>query len=222
MFALLGPSFVGQSRFELHVSQHVAEGTEAGPALLGAGKRDELQPDLRSKCGTRTMMPADGREKLEAIVGRIMERRLVPFLGAGVSFPCKNPCGSQGNPFHLTGQMTRALCWGIDARSAPEPLQEAVRAGRSDGGAVESIGLAEAAELLMTQLGQAGCQKPAWEVVALLRVPDFRKLAPTQAHRHIAFLAREGLIEEVFTTNYDCALERAVAEARGRELQLFG
>lgn len=43
----------------------------------------------------------------------------------------------------------------------------------------------------------------------VLRIQEFRKLRPTAAHRAMARLAREGLLPEVITTNYDCCLEEA-------------
>ncbi|KVO06425.1 SIR2 family protein [Burkholderia ubonensis] len=43
----------------------------------------------------------------------------------------------------------------------------------------------------------------------MLDIEEFAELDPTAAHFYLAFLAREGLITEVVTTNYDCNLERA-------------
>ena len=42
-----------------------------------------------------------------------------------------------------------------------------------------------------------------------LQIEKFTLLKPTPAHCYLAYLAREGLIAEVLTTNYDCCLEEA-------------
>lgn len=53
------------------------------------------------------------------------------------------------------------------------------------------------------------------ELTRLLKIAEFRNLPPTRAHYCLAMLAREGLIEEILTTNYDCAFERAYAATWG-------
>ncbi|HHY68261.1 MAG TPA: hypothetical protein GX517_13885 [Alicyclobacillus sp.] len=47
------------------------------------------------------------------------------------------------------------------------------------------------------------------KLLDILQIPRFVDLQPTPAHRYIAFLAREGLIEEIITTNYDTCVEKA-------------
>lgn len=46
-------------------------------------------------------------------------------------------------------------------------------------------------------------------VEGVLSIKDFNKLPPQSAHRYISFLAREELIDEIITTNYDCCFEEA-------------
>lgn len=53
------------------------------------------------------------------------------------------------------------------------------------------------------------------ELVKLFKINEFNNLTPTPAHRYIAFLAREGLIEEVITTNYDTLIEKAFRDTYG-------
>lgn len=50
---------------------------------------------------------------------------------------------------------------------------------------------------------------PYAQLVTLLRIHEYTELAPTPTHMYIAWLAREGLIGEVITTNYDCNFENA-------------
>lgn len=53
------------------------------------------------------------------------------------------------------------------------------------------------------------------KLVGLLHIHRWIDLQPTPAHRILAWLAREGLISEVMTSNYDCCLERAFLQASG-------
>lgn len=46
-------------------------------------------------------------------------------------------------------------------------------------------------------------------LVELLGIESYKDLVPTDAHKYIARLARESLISEVITTNYDCNFEKA-------------
>ncbi len=46
-------------------------------------------------------------------------------------------------------------------------------------------------------------------VYDVLLIPEFSELQPQPAHRYISFLAREQLIDEIITTNYDCCFETA-------------
>lgn len=50
---------------------------------------------------------------------------------------------------------------------------------------------------------------PYGQLIKLLRIDEYTELEPTPTHTYIAWLAREGLISEVITTNYDCNFENA-------------
>lgn len=69
------------------------------------------------------------------------------------------------------------------------------------------------AELYLWEIGAAivgdDTTDPYVELVKLLRIDKYTELAPTPTHTYIAWLAREGLISEVITTNYDCNFENA-------------
>ena len=54
-------------------------------------------------------------------------------------------------------------------------------------------------------------------IVITIDVPKYVNLYPTPAHFYIAFLAKENLIDEVITTNYDCCLENAMRYASCQE-----
>jgi hypothetical protein len=57
---------------------------------------------------------------------------------------------------------------------------------------------------------------PYKQLVELLRIVEYPKLEPTPAHNIIAKLARESLINEVITTNYDCNFEKAYEKITGK------
>ncbi|GEM_PF-3246251 len=52
-------------------------------------------------------------------------------------------------------------------------------------------------------------------LVKKLQISEFLYLKPTPAHYYIAYLVREGLLLQIITTNYDCALEWAFMESFG-------
>lgn len=53
----------------------------------------------------------------------------------------------------------------------------------------------------------------AREVCEKLEIDKYAELEPLASHRYLAYLAREGVIREVITTNYDCCIERAFKES---------
>ncbi|WP_168664500.1 SIR2 family protein [Paraburkholderia sp. SG-MS1] len=57
-------------------------------------------------------------------------------------------------------------------------------------------------------------------LVSALQIEKFVNLDPRPAHFYLSYLAREGLITEVVTTNYDCNLERAYAKTWRNEVAL--
>jgi hypothetical protein len=79
-------------------------------------------------------------------------------------------------------------------------------------------GLTYAAE---TYLSLWKCQKRARKNLFRENGPFpldfFAALEPNPCHQYIAYLAREGFLDEVITTNYDCCLERAYDESFGQK-----
>lgn len=73
--------------------------------------------------------------------------------------------------------------------------------------------LGNLAELYLWEINKASegdnSTDPYAQLVTLLRIHEYTELAPTPTHTYIAWLAREGLISEVITTNYDCNFENA-------------
>lgn len=67
------------------------------------------------------------------------------------------------------------------------------------------------------QDGEHGLPRRCELVSKILKIPEFAKVEPADAHYYIAFLAREGFIEEIITTNYDTCIEKAYLRTFGLE-----
>lgn len=80
--------------------------------------------------------------------------------------------------------------------------------------------LGNLAELYLWEINNASegdnSTGPYAQLVTLLRIHEYTELAPTPTHTYIAWLAREGLISEVITTNYDCNFENAYRRVDNR------
>ncbi len=196
---------------------------------LSSGERSSGQS--RHAGGRRKKMASDdAREQFKAKIARmariVLARRAVPFLGAGVSMEAK--LDSEDLPedlHHTTAMLKRACCCALDVAKSvrdkkpgslpPGNLLEKIEdAAKSRD---PSLGLAEVCEIALSMMKADGQNGAVQLVRNVLRIPDFRRLLPTKAHRYIAFLAREGLIDEVFTTNFDCCMERAYTDSFSRQ-----
>jgi hypothetical protein len=68
--------------------------------------------------------------------------------------------------------------------------------------------LAKACEAFLWEMG-GNTESAFTELTSTLEISAFADLDPTPAHFYFAYLAREGLVTEAITTNYDCNLEIA-------------
>jgi len=138
------------------------------------------------------------------LVNRFLDGGVVPFIGAGVS----------RSATLLSGDSQRMAC--------TEHMKKRLRAALADcrdeycgrGAACQVEGetpsLAKLAEEYMWAQRSLGNSRPYTSLVRdVLQVHKFAELCPLPAHRYIAFLAREGCIEEIVTSNYDTCLSRA-------------
>jgi hypothetical protein len=158
---------------------------------------------------------ANGRvaEAFERLVDAVLDTRLIPFVGAGLSVTA---------PYH-----------GGDARPTTEDLAQRLAKDLSS----RADSCAAVRRNLEGGLGRALGQRPQWQqAVAGLGLPwlaeqvihlgqkyadlckivgieRFLQLGPSPAHRYLAFLAREGRVKEIVTTNYDRCLEKAFDES---------
>jgi len=167
-------------------------------------------------------------EKIEHISNIVIDQRAIPFLGAGVSVTAKYDSDIKEN-IHITEYMRGMVCRYIvgDSKAnefVPQSLLDEVQKvvkyeyhnkddGKDDNKDSALIGLAEACEMALSLKANDSPGGIKKLVENVLRIPEFVHLLPTRAHRYIAFIAREGLIDEIFTTNYDCCMERAYRQS---------
>lgn len=80
-------------------------------------------------------------------------------------------------------------------------------------------------EFMLNRLSRL-CERYVWKngiknskdyrkLITELKIDEFNKLQPAKVHYFIAFIAREGYLSEVITTNYDCCVEIAYIRSWG-------
>lgn len=153
----------------------------------------------------------DLQERMGRLVDRLLEGGVVPFLGAGVSNEARCPSHTAFVPTvaYLKSSLQRRMRAYIVAQPRPGDLEVRM---------VVWLTVLSPEPPSLTWLAELGA--PVWgheEVCKELEIEKFAALEPLAAHRYLAFLAREGLIGEVITTNYDCCIERAFRESFGSE-----
>lgn len=140
----------------------------------------------------------------DRLVGHVLQGGVVPFLGAGVSRDAR--CIGD------TPSVVPTIdCLREDVVSA---LVEALHARPLDLVAVQrELGLEDHQSFFnadFTRLAEVlTWYSDPMAPVRSTRIQDYEHLLPLPAHRAIARIAREGLFDEVITTNYDLCLERA-------------
>ncbi|SEB61524.1 SIR2-like domain-containing protein [Burkholderia sp. WP9] len=180
------------------------------------------------------------RNAFEYLVDRILRKRCVPLIGAGISMTStKN--GKEWNGHSVWEMLGKVVSPTVDMR-----IERLSKSARAAGDAValcqscflafadnirqrldlasgtcpmcelreakQSRALTKACEAFLWERGGPNRKETYTELVKALHIDQFADLDPTSAHFHLAFLAREGLITEFVTTNYDCNLETAYRE----------
>ncbi len=150
--------------------------------------------------------------RFERLLQIIMEGRGVPFIGAGFSATARSETNPLFEPtvWYLN---ERLKCYIRDKlendHSVEGTARESIQALFDDALKKKSLGqLAEIAQWL------SGKEKTK-TVLHALETGLFCTLQPSDAHRYLAYLIREGLISEVITTNYDTCLENAYRRSFG-------
>lgn len=138
-------------------------------------------------------------ERWSRLVELVIEGRIVPFVGSGLSRDARSPF-AKGRMLDV-GFLERRLKLALRRPGHPEPDDvDRIRNGWKWSKQRESF--SKLAELVEWRLGRE-------RMVRAIRPQWFATLEPTPAHGYIVALAREGCIPLVFTTNWDCCFERA-------------
>ncbi|WP_165613277.1 SIR2 family protein [Desulfofundulus thermosubterraneus] len=144
---------------------------------------------------------------------------VVPFIGAGVSIDAKHRGGIAGltNTRCMCERVLQALREKCQTRDRVHCTSCVVRK-EIESNPKKEISFDKACELwewsCSGDRGGGTCRR--CELVReILKIPEFANVEPADAHYYIAFLAREGLIDEVITTNYDTCIEDAYCKTFG-------
>ena len=166
------------------------------------------------------------------IVRQILNRRCVPVAGAGISLSSTHSKGlNVHNVGWIVSELERELLKMRHARYDVKSHGEVcdwgcVKSLKKHGihvneknlsksncffcdvrSATEFNKLGNLSELFLWEFDKLGTAYI--ELVKLLKIKSYIDLNPTDAHKYIAKIAREGLIDEVLTTNYDCNFEKS-------------
>lgn len=169
------------------------------------------------------------------LVERILAGACTPFLGAGISSQSKK----QGEDWsgHKVWEMARKVVHATVIRLLRRlPIEERSLCSKCHGKYLSRLAtscpippkikctcricalrqiekqsrLAEACEAYLWEYGELPDDKRHYrDLVNTLEIAEFANLDPTPAHIYLTYLAREGLLTEFITTNYDCNLEKA-------------
>lgn len=170
----------------------------------------------------------DVKEKIDRLVTRILERKVVPFLGAGISYGATNE-NSGKDDLARTPEMRKRLAkeihrmhgsnldewgkWCCKASGCKKLTDKTIdcAAEIEKEPADSACSVLKASFDKLCEMNICPDEKRARKklVEETLKIQEFAKLEPMPAHRYIAFLAKEELIDEIITTNYDTCLERA-------------
>lgn len=148
-------------------------------------------------------------KRLERLVNAIVKGSVVPFLGAGFSSDAKSDIDPDFLP--RVSWLNEKLKTYISLKySSLNPItKESQQIANLFGRAKSQNLLGELAEI-----AQRLSNHPD-EVLKAIKIEKFNTLRPSKAHRFLAYLVREGLINEVITTNYDPCIEDAYRESFG-------
>ncbi|NPV71166.1 MAG: hypothetical protein HPY55_11085 [Firmicutes bacterium] len=153
--------------------------------------------------------------KFKRLIQRVLDGVVVPFLGAGVSYCAE----CEGKHIADTGVMAFRVCREV----YPDKAAKCNRDGKEkcpDQAKCRYRGsLAHLCEEYL--LKHPGNNRETL-VRNILEIHKFDDLSPQPAHRYIAFLAREGLVDEIITTNFDTCVSRAYEQTFYDEYERAG
>jgi hypothetical protein len=166
------------------------------------------------------------------LVSQILNKKCVPVAGAGISLSSKDP---DNENVHNVVWMVDALKKELTKKRFAR-YDKSLHGNVCKWGCIEELSKFDLkiveqdlchfncffCDVFMAgkanKLGHL-CELFLWEfdslkdayqsLVKLLKIEKYKDLIPTPAHMYIAKLAREGLLSEILTTNYDCNFEKA-------------
>ncbi len=144
--------------------------------------------------------------KLECLTRRVLDRKVVPFLGAGISNDTEVP-GCTFNP--SARSLTKSLAESLKSLLGLQLLNFVRNMLPGDENKSDlderliDAGLSRIAELHFQVAGEE-------KTYEAMKIRYMDELFPSPAHFYIAYIILEGCIEEIITTNYDCCLEKAL------------
>jgi len=151
-------------------------------------------------------MKNDRPKKLECLTRKILDGKVVPFLGAGISNDTEVPgCTFDPSAKALTKSLAESLK-SLLGSQLPHFVRNMLPGDGNKSGLDERLvnaGLSRVAELHVQVAGE----KETYEAMNIMAMDE---LVPSPAHFYITYIILEGCIEEIITTNYDCCLEKAL------------
>jgi hypothetical protein len=161
-------------------------------------------------------MGRDPKAAFERLLERVLEGMVVPFIGAGVSNGAKHRGGICG--LTNTGCMRQRVMRALEAR-----CRETSCPHRASCVVAEELRNKDLSFDKLCELWEWSCvdgnrdsySRRGKLVFEILNIPEFANVEPADAHYYLAFLVREGVIDEVITTNYDTCIEQAYQDTFG-------
>lgn len=147
--------------------------------------------------------------KINRLIDRFFMGKVVPFAGAGISINAEYKDKRLADTNIMTKTVAKKL---FDLYDKKEQWAKWCRCSLKCKNHKETMcllkkqSLDKLCEIYTWATGEKGFRSLVEKV---LSIPDFSKLSPQAAHRYISLLAREELIDEIITTNYDCCFEKA-------------
>jgi hypothetical protein len=142
---------------------------------------------------------------VDRLVAALVPKKVIPFLGAGFSYGAHHKSnGWRSTKDRMSCQLREWLEKACAAGSGSVHIDETLRYLYEERPQCDS--LCHLAELASTLFGPA-------KVCNILGIHEYADLCPEPQHRYLAYLAREGVINEIITTNYDCCVETAFFES---------
>jgi len=152
-------------------------------------------------------------EAVEYLIEQLMNKNCTIILGAGISFNSVYTHKDSEKP-QKTENMVNAIRNCLCPNTNTGSCEVCNSVGMNKCCIYKDIYNQNLAKLCQRYVWGEEVKKTEYDkrlknLIEILKINKFDCLEPTDAHYYIALIAREGLISDVITTNYDCCLERA-------------